>query len=103
MRSNTFKALTTELGNLEKDGEIQRDNIRRALREGVQRRVGRYRRDEVMVEPSFFSEMLGLQGRMDLLQLDYKVLIEQKSGKGAFVRGAHASCKMSSASNSGME
>ena len=88
MRSNTFKALTTDLGNLEKDGEMQRDNIRRALREGVQKRVGRYRRDEVMVEPSFFSEMLGLQGRMDLLQLDYKVLIEQKSGKGAFVPGA---------------
>ena len=88
MRSNTFKALTTEQGNMKKDGETQRDNIRHALREGVQKRVGRYRRDEVMVEPSFFSEMLGLQGRMDLLQLDYKVLIEQKSGKGAFVRGA---------------
>jgi len=88
MRSNTFKALTTELGNLEEDGAKQRDNIRRALSEGVQRRVGRYRREEVMVEPSFFSEMLGLQGRMDLLQLDYKVLVEQKSGKGAYVRGA---------------
>ena len=37
---------------------------------------------EVMVEPSFFSEMLGLQGRMDFLQLDMRVLIEQKSGKG---------------------
>ncbi|MBP5338553.1 MAG: DNA2/NAM7 family helicase [Prevotella sp.] len=39
---------------------------------------------EVMVEPSFFSEMLGLQGRMDFLQLDMRVLIEQKSGKGGF-------------------
>ena len=37
-----------------------------------------------IVEPSFFSEMLGLQGRMDFLELDHKVLIEQKSGKGGF-------------------
>ena len=88
MRANAFKALTTDLGNIENDGEVQRDNIRRALREGLQQRVGRYRREEVMLEPSFFSEMLGVQGRMDLLQLDYKVLVEQKSGKGKYVWGA---------------
>ena len=39
---------------------------------------------DIMVEPSFFSEMLGLQGRMDFLHLDQKVVIEQKSGKGGF-------------------
>ena len=39
---------------------------------------------KAIVEPSFFSEMLGLQGRVDYLQLDFKVLMEQKSGKGAF-------------------
>ena len=39
---------------------------------------------EAMVEPSFFSEMLGIQGRMDFMQLDQKVVIEQKSGKGGF-------------------
>lgn len=37
---------------------------------------------EVMLEPSFFCEMLGIQGRMDMLQLDFKVLVEQKAGKG---------------------
>ena len=37
-----------------------------------------------ILEPSFFSEMLGLQGRMDYLQMDFKILMEQKSGKGAF-------------------
>lgn len=36
---------------------------------------------KVLLEPSFFCEMLGIQGRMDLLQEDMKVLIEQKSGK----------------------
>ena len=44
----------------------------------------RFDSSQMMVEPSFFSEMLGLQGRMDFLQLGYKVLIEQKSGKAGF-------------------
>ena len=88
VRANAFKVLTTDLGTLKADGEKQKYHIRRALTEGLQQRVGRYRREEVMLEPSFFSEMLGIQGRMDLLQLDYKVLVEQKSGKGTYVRGA---------------
>lgn len=37
-----------------------------------------------VLEPSFISPILGLQGRMDYLQLDYSVLIEQKSGRGAY-------------------
>lgn len=36
---------------------------------------------KVVLEPSFYCEMLGLQGRMDLLQSDKRVLMEQKSGK----------------------
>lgn len=36
---------------------------------------------KVVLEPTFFCEMLGLQGRMDLLQSDKHVLMEQKSGK----------------------
>lgn len=46
--------------------------------------LGRFRPEEGIVEPSFISEMLGLQGRMDYLQQDFRVLMEQKSGKGAF-------------------
>ena len=38
-------------------------------------------RKEVFLEPSFFCEPLGLQGRIDLLQGDYRMLIELKSGK----------------------
>ena len=34
-----------------------------------------------LLEPSFLCECLGLQGRMDFLQGDYKKLIELKSGK----------------------
>ena len=47
-----------------------------------------YDKEKVLLEPSFFSEMLGLQGRMDLLQTDMKVLVEQKSGKKDW-RGGH--------------
>lgn len=39
---------------------------------------------DLTVEPSFFSEMLGIQGRMDALDMKRKVVIEQKSGKGGF-------------------
>ncbi len=45
--------------------------------------------ERVLLEPSFFCEMLGLQGRMDLLTDDKKILIEQKSGKWGFPNGGH--------------
>lgn len=81
IRANTFKALTIDLKDMQQDGATQQQNIHRALHEGLAQRVGRYDASQVMLEPSFFSEMLGLQGRMDMLQLDYRVLLEQKSGK----------------------
>lgn len=66
------------------DAQAQAANIRHAIDDGLQNHIGTFNRDQVIVEPSFFSEMLGLQGRMDFLQLDYKVLIEQKSGQAAY-------------------
>ena len=33
--------------------------------------------------------MLGVQGRMDMLQIDFRVLVEQKAGKGVFGYGDH--------------
>ena len=65
-------------------GRAQQLNIRRAVRKDLPLMAGHYDAREVMLEPSFFSELLGLQGRMDFLQLDHRLLIEQKSGKGAF-------------------
>ena len=40
-----------------------------------------FNRENVSLEPSFFCEALGLQGRIDLLQNDCSHLIELKSGK----------------------
>lgn len=44
---------------------------------------------KVVLEPSFLCEMLGVQGRMDLMQSDKRVLIEQKSGKMDEYRHSH--------------
>lgn len=77
--------LTTPLApDFHQQARSQQQNIRRAIREGLTKHVNCFDARNVMVEPSFFSEMLGLQGRMDFLQLDQKILIEQKSGKGGF-------------------
>lgn len=85
IRNNAFTAITTlkdsDAGDIRSKGEVQKRNIRTALDNGLTSAVGSYQNDKVMLEPSFYSEMLGLQGRMDFLQLDYKVLLEQKSGK----------------------
>lgn len=45
--------------------------------------------EKVLLEPSFFCETLGLQGRMDLLTEDKRILIEQKSGKWGWPNGGH--------------
>lgn len=66
----------------------QLEHIRRVVREDLPRFVTPFSPAQVVTEPSFFSEMLGLQGRMDFLQLDYGILVEQKSGKGAYAPGA---------------
>lgn len=43
------------------------------------------KRSKVLLEPSFVCENLGLQGRVDLMTQDFKLLIEQKSGKNMFI------------------
>ena len=40
-----------------------------------------YDRSKALLEPSFVCESLGLQGRVDLMTSDLKLLVEQKSGK----------------------
>ncbi|MDO4191643.1 MAG: DNA helicase, partial [Bacteroidales bacterium] len=82
-QNNAFKLLTSNLTpDFHEEAKVQRVNIRKAINQGLSDNVGGFNPKNCIVEPSFFSEMLGLQGRIDLLQLDYKVLIEQKSGKG---------------------
>jgi len=65
----------------------QQANIRVAVEQALPQRVPGFDPAAAVVEPSFFCEALGLQGRMDCLTLDGTVVVEQKSGKGAF--GSH--------------
>lgn len=86
---NALSLLTTELNpdfhsQAQKQKQIIRKCLNQDLKEALEESHIDYDPSQVIVEPSFFSEMLGIQGRMDFLQLDQKVLIEQKSGKGGF-------------------
>ena len=88
-KNNAFSLLTADIdrdfhAQAQRQRQIIKDTLEQKLPALIKNDGIRYDASEIMVEPSFFSEMLGLQGRMDFLQLDYKVLIEQKSGKGGF-------------------
>lgn len=61
------------------DAEKQAANLRQTVSELFER--GSHDRRQVMVEPSFVCEKLGLQGRVDLMTTDFGLLVEQKSGK----------------------
>ena len=84
-KSNALKLLAIGANNeFHQEALSQQRNINRAVHTTLPTALKRFDPKEGLVEPSFFSEMLGMQGRMDYLQSDFKVLIEQKSGKGEF-------------------
>lgn len=83
-RNNALNLLTARLQpGFHEQAMLQRTHIRQSIREELPANVP-FDLRETIVEPTFFSELLGLQGRMDLLQLDQRVLVEQKAGKGGF-------------------
>ena len=78
------------------DAKLQKRNIEKLIGEDLKHDIGEYDRKGVVLEPSFFSDVLGLQGRMDFFYRqenedggnktgDKYIIIEQKSGKAAFV------------------
>lgn len=82
-KNNAIELLTANPGvTFHQNAKSQKQNIGNAINIALPSSLGRFDSKEGLVEPSFFSEMLGIQGRMDYLQMDYKVLLEQKSGKG---------------------
>ena len=84
-KDNAISMLTTELSKeFHDNAKAQKSHIAQAMRDTLPKSVTHFDINEGIVEPSFFSEMLGLQGRMDYIQHDLRVLIEQKSGKGGF-------------------
>ena len=84
-KNHAISLLTTDISpQFHQEAQKQQQNINKAMQGTLPSKIGQFNSKDGVVEPSFFSEMLGLQGRMDYLQLDFKILIEQKSGKGAF-------------------
>ena len=65
------------------DARRQAANISEAVANlfGTGGKPGRYDRRNAVLEPSFVCERLGLQGRVDLMTDDFRLLVEQKSGK----------------------
>lgn len=62
-----------------RDARQQAENIREAI--DVLFGSGEFDIAKAVVEPSFVCEQLGLQGRADLMTTDFRLLVEQKSGK----------------------
>lgn len=63
---------------------VQASNINAA----VMGMFGEYDRSRVVLEPSFVCERLGLQGRVDLMTTDFRLLVEQKSGRNLNIERA---------------
>lgn len=81
-------AMTAISRQFHTEAQAQQQHIKQVIDETLPRKAAGFRREEAMLEPSFFSETWGLQGRMDLLTRDISTVLEQKSGRGAFVPGS---------------
>ena len=80
--------IASKFEQFKNDAKVQRRNIEKLIGEDLQTLTKDYDKSNVLLEPAFFSEVLGIQGRLDFLHMkDNDVtIIEQKSGKGEFVR-----------------
>lgn len=65
----------------------QQTNIENLVQRQFKEELGIKGGEQVILEPSFVCEILGLQGRMDLLTLDLLSVVEQKSGKKGWPNG----------------
>src|SRR5574344_673146 len=62
------------------DARLQAENIRQAVESLSD---SGYDRTKALLEPSFVCEQLGLQGRVDMMTDDMRLLVEQKSGRNS--------------------
>ena len=84
-KKNSLALLTTSIeSDFHLKAKQQKENIHTSIGVELPQKVSIFDFEKTLLEPSFFCEMLGLQGRMDLLQSDFSLLIEQKSGKCGF-------------------
>ena len=67
--------------NFHEQAQAQMMNIRSFVHDVLPHNIQAFDKHNTLLEASFICEQLGLQGRVDMLQKDFKVLVEQKSGK----------------------
>lgn len=83
-KSHAFNIVSTSLqSDFHDKAKRQKENIRRTFAE-LTKVVKSYDRSKAILEPTFLSPMLGLQGRVDLMLIDHSFLVEQKSGNSQF-------------------
>ena len=70
-----------DAASFKQEAEQQVENIKDIVDEIFQS----FDREKAILEPSFVCERLGIQGRVDLMTTDLKLLVEQKSGKNIFI------------------
>lgn len=89
-RANAVGVATTDGLDLEwhKAAQEQMRNVSEMLT-ALKNGDPRFDAKKAITEPSFISSELGIQGRMDMLQTDFGVLVEQKSGKRDEYRHTH--------------
>lgn len=86
-RNAVSLAVTPLSDHFRADAELQRQHIRHAVQGALAEASSvAFRRDgkNTILEPSFFSPTLGLQARMDFIQKDLTLMVEQKSGKASY-------------------
>ena len=69
------------LDNFHTLAQTQMMNIRSFINDILPHSIPSFDKRKTLLEASFICEKLGLQGRTDMMQKDFGVLIEQKSGK----------------------
>ena len=69
------------------NARAQQANIKKLIGHDLKESIEGYDARRVTLEPTFFSDVLGIQGRLDFLHTHKgeAVIIEQKSGKGDFI------------------
>lgn len=63
------------------DAAMQTQNMQAVV--GILQRD--FDREKMILEPSFVCEQLGIQGRVDLMTTDFRLLVEQKSGRNMII------------------
>ena len=83
----TDLATTEQVAAFAADARPQYDNIAQLIGRDLPASLKGYDARDVVLEPTFISEVLGIQGRFDFLwqHQGEATIIEQKSGKGRFV------------------